>query len=145
MALTRDQLILTWRQAQADLRAATDKERELRDLVLKTCFPTKANDPGAEGTANFDLGQGYALKAVFRQTYKLENYDVVSDVLSRIRRIGTQDALDAYRNLVTYRPELKVGAYKKLPASIKMMIDGVLSVKPGLPSLELVEPKSEGQ
>lgn len=138
----RDAKILAWEQAVKALAAAKDAEAALRKEVLAEAF---AFDPEAlrEGTENFELGNGYKLKAFFKISRNLNNEnEAVDKVLSKIEKTGPEGAFVAER-LVKWKPELSVSEYKKLPEKFKKMIDEVVTSKEATPSLELVAPKSK--
>lgn len=138
----RDAKILAWEQAVKALAAAKDAEAALRKEVLTEAF---AFDPEAlrEGTENFELGNGYKLKAVFKISRNLNNEnEAVDKVLSKIEKTGPEGAFIAER-LVKWKPELSVSEYKKLPEKFKKLFDEVVTSKEAMPSLELVAPKSK--
>ena len=138
----RDAKILAWEAAVKALAAAKDAEAALRKEVLTEAF---AFDPEAlrEGTENFELGNGYKLKAVFKISRNLNNEnEAVDKVLSKIEKTGPEGAFIAER-LVKWKPELSVSEYKKLPEKFKKLFDEVVTSKEAMPSLELVAPKSK--
>ena len=138
----RDAKILAWEQAVKALAAAKDAEAALRKEVLAEAF---AFDPEAlrEGTENFELGNGYKLKAVFKISRNLNNEnEAVDKVLSKIEKTGPEGVFIAER-LVKWKPELSVSEYKKLPEKFKKLFDEVVTSKEAMPSLELVAPKSK--
>ena len=138
----RDAKILAWEAAVKALAAAKDAEAALRKEVLAEAF---AFDPEAlrEGTENFELGNGYKLKAVFKISRNLNNEnEAVDKVLSKIEKTGPEGAFVAER-LVKWKPELSVSEYKKLPEKFKKLFDEVVTSKEAMPSLELVAPKSK--
>ena len=138
----RDAKILAWEAAVKELAAAKDAEATLRKEVLAEAF---AFDPEAlrEGTENFELGNGYKLKAVFKISRNLNNEnEAVDKVLSKIEKTGPEGAFIAER-LVKWKPELSVSEYKKLPEKFKKLFDEVVTSKEATPALELVAPKSK--
>ena len=138
----RDAKILAWEAAVKALAAAKDAEAALRKEVLAEAF---AFGPEAlrEGTENFELGNGYKLKAVFKISRNLNNEnEAVDKVLSKIEKTGPEGAFIAER-LVKWKPELSVSEYKKLPEKFKKLFDEVVTSKEAMPSLELVAPKSK--
>lgn len=138
----RDAKILAWEQAVKALAAAKDAEAALRKEVLAEAF---AFDPEAlrEGTENFELGNGYKLKAVFKISRTMNNADdAVDKVLTKIEKTGPEGQFIAER-LVKWKPELSVSEYKKLPEKFKKLIDEVVVSKEAMPTLELVAPKSK--
>ena len=139
---SRDAKILAWEQAVKALAAAKDAEAALRKEVLAEAF---AFDPEAlrEGTENFELGNGYKLKAVFKISRNLNNEnEAVDKVLAKIEKTGTEGVFIAER-LVKWKPELSLTEYKKLPEKFKKLFDEVVISKEATPTLELVAPKSK--
>lgn len=139
---SRDAKILAWEQAVKALAAAKDAEAALRKEVLAEAF---SFDPEAlrEGTENFELGNGYKLKAVFKISRNLNNEnEAVDKVLAKIEKTGPEGVFIAER-LVKWKPELSVTEYKKLPEKFKKLFDEVVTSKEAMPALELVAPKSK--
>lgn len=139
---SRDAKILAWEQAVKALAAAKDAEAALRKEVLAEAF---SFDPEAlrEGTENFELGNGYKLKAVFKISRNLNNEnEAVDKVLAKIEKTGPEGVFIAER-LVKWKPELSVAEYKKLPEKFKKLFDEVVTSKEAMPALELVAPKSK--
>ena len=140
--VNRDAKILAWEAAVKALAAAKDAEAALRKEVLTEAF---AFDPEAlrEGTENFELGNGYKLKAVFKISRNLNNEnEAVDKVLAKIEKTGPEGVFIAER-LVKWKPELSVTEYKKLPEKFKKLFDEVVTSKEAMPALELVAPKSK--
>ena len=138
----RDAKILAWEAAVKALAAAKDAEAALRKEVLVEAF---AFDQEAlrEGTENFELGNGYKLKAVFKISRNLNNEnEAVDKVLSKIEKTGPEGVFIAER-LVKWKPELSLTEYKKLPEKFKKLFDEVVTSKEAMPALELVAPKSK--
>ena len=137
----RDAKILAWEESVKALAAAKDAEAALRKEVLAEAF---AFDPEAlrEGTENFELGNGYKLKAVFKISRNLNNEnEAVDKVLAKIEKTGPEGVFIAER-LVKWKPELSVTEYKKLPEKFKKLFDEVVTSKEAMPALELVAPKA---
>lgn len=129
----RDEIIMRWQEAKNGLDAAKALEADLRKQVIEMNFNP---DVDAEGTKNIDLGNDYKLKAVFKQTRTLDQKKI-SGVLDRI---GAKDPEIACR-LVKWKASLVKSEYDHLPPDIKRQVDNILTVKPGSPTLTLVEPK----
>ncbi len=136
---SRDAKILQWQEAVKALAVAKEAEAALRNEVIAANFAEHKE----EGTENVELGNGYKLKAVFKLSYTLDNKEEgVDKALTKLEKMGAEGQFVAER-LVRWKPELSVSEYKKLDDKYKKVIDTVLTTKPGLPSLELVEPKSK--
>lgn len=140
----RDKLIVSWQQADAALAAAKEREMTLRSQVMTTCFPD-----AEVGTNNLELGKGYKLKGVRKLNYNLANGAGETEAaLDAITKLGNEGQFIAER-LVGWTPKLSLTEYKKLEETnpthkkIKDIIDAVLTVTDGAPTLEVVEPKAK--
>lgn len=144
----KDQLLMNWQNAKASADAAIALERDLRAKVVDTFFPDTAKRN--VGVNNFDLGRGYQLKATLGLTYKLATADdakATGDAVDAIEALGNEGSFIAER-MVKWKPELSVKEYKALDLTnpthkkIKELIDGVLTITPASPQVEVVVPKS---
>lgn len=133
-ARTKEQALIEWQAAATALEAAKATEAKLRIEVVGL-FPFDDE----EGTQNIDLANGWKLKAVKKQNYKLDALKVDA-ALEKMEKLGEAEKLLAER-LVKFKPELSISEYRILPANCRGIIDDVLTVSPGMPSLELVPPK----
>lgn len=133
---TREQTLQAWLDAKNALDAAKATEMELRSKVIEgfNFDPKKA-----AGTEYADLANGWRLKAVKKQNYNLDK-DKTDAALSELEKSGSDGQFIADR-LVKWKPDLSIAEYRKLNATHKAIIDRVLTVTPGSPSLELIEPK----
>lgn len=134
-----------WHETQAMLAYLVNVERHMRTAAFDLYFPGY-REAGESGLKNYDLGGGYVLKGTPAVNYKLDK-DAIDDTLAKIAKLGAEGALLADR-LVTFKPDLSVTEYKKLDpsasrqqAKAKDLIDGVITITPGLPKLELVSPQ----
>ena len=132
--MTRDEMLVAWRNAKITLDSALVTERELRGQVMQAYF---ADAP--EGTHNFELGNGYKLRGVVKFNYSL-NRDQTQVALDKIERSGAEGKLLADR-LVTFDPRLSVSEWRKLPDKYAKIFAPALTIKPASPTLEIVEPK----
>jgi hypothetical protein len=139
----QDRAVIEWREADQQLAAAKANELTKRNAAIALCFPTVA-----EGVNRFPLGNGYALKCEGRLNYKLDSDTAKVDaVLDRIEKAGNEGPFLASR-LIKWKPELSTGEYKKLDpnapehATIKALVNTILTITPGLPGLTLEEPKT---
>lgn len=129
-AMTRDEKIMAWNEAKKTLDAAKAAEMEMRKAIVATEF-----DVSHVGTQNVELGNGWKLKAVVKESYKLDkDADKVEDMLDKLENWQAD-------RLVKWTPTLSVSEYKKLDAEDKAKVDAVLTVSPSSPTLELVAPK----
>lgn len=132
-----NQLIVSWRNAQAALDEAKRLEIAYRKAVFEVQFPGHT-----EGTKRVELGGGYWLKAVGKLHYNLiNNNGQTAAALSRIATAGPTGNLIATR-LVKWSPELSIKEYRILAPEFKTIIDEALEVKPGAPALEIEAPEA---
>lgn len=126
--LERDLLIHRWHTAKTRLDEAKAEEAALRKEVIELFDPEKT-----EGTENIELANNWKLKAVKKLNYSLD-------------RTATPAALEQLPaetadRLVAWSPKLSTSEYKKLSDEHKEIINEVLTIKPGAPTITLVEPK----
>lgn len=129
-------LIGEWKEAKEALENARVLENDLRKQVVSMAF---AKSDNREGTFNRDLEHGWKLKVVFKQNRTL-NEKELGKALTAIADKGPEGFVLAKR-LVSYKPTLAVGEYKKLATEFRTIMDTVVITKPGLPELTLVAPK----
>lgn len=138
------QLVAHWHKTQGIANTWKLKEAALREECVRRIF---SNDTAA-GTYNIELGQGYKLKCVRKDTYtpitKKTNPDdvTISEALQKIRGLGNEGAFIADR-LVKWKPELSLTEYKQSPENIQKIILDAIVIKPAMPTLEVVEPKKK--
>lgn len=122
----------TWYKMATELKKLRASEILLRKAIFTKVFPAPR-----EGTNNYKLADDYVLKG----TYSLErNVDeALLDAQLKVMRaagINTDD-------LFVYKPRLAKGEYNTLTAEQQHLVDQVLVIKPGSPSLEITKPKSK--
>ncbi len=135
----RNDAIQAWRNAKAALAKATVAEKLARAEMCKLGFPTGLT----EGTNTVDLGAGYKLKVVQPYNYNLDKTDdckLTDAALDEIEKMGNEGAFISER-LVKWKPELSVTEYRALDPKYKVVIDRVLTISPGSPQPEFIEPK----
>lgn len=139
--LDRDTAIAKWREAQIGVANATVYERALRMKIVELGFPAEfAAMNTSEGTKNLEIGGGWKLQAVFKQNYSLPNFDTVRKTLTQIRELGTNEGQAAYERCVKFKPELAIGEYKKTSGEPRRILDTIVTMKPGLTEVKLIEP-----
>lgn len=135
----RDALIMQWQDAAAFLRTYKDLEANLRARVTLACFG--ADIKNKDGTERLSLGMGYELKAVFKQNYKCGNVDKVTEAVDKLIAAAAEgEGKFIAQRLFKWEPDIRPGEYKKLPPNLKAIIDACITISPGAPSLELIEP-----
>lgn len=140
----RDHLLANWEESKKRLEVAKDDEMNWRKKAVAFAFdPNKTS-----GTERIELGNGYEAKAVKKMNYgfvktsdgaKVDK-DKIEDALEKIEETGPVGELIASR-LIKWTPDLSLTEYKQLTPEFKAIIDPVLVLTPGAPTLEIIAPK----
>jgi hypothetical protein len=125
------QKFVAWQQMAQQLEAIKDQELQLRLEVIDAYFPDR-ND---EGTHTLKLEEGWKLQCVTRISRRLENAKGETDAV--VKQLPPEMADKA----VVWKPDLKMRGYRDLPPEYRVLVDSVVTSKPGTPSLKLVPPK----
>lgn len=141
---TRDLLLSRWNAAKVTLEAAKNSEMEVRKLVAAYVFPTPK-----EGVNNHELGGGYVLKMGHKLNYRfgapLEAIEAVED---KCIAIGNEGRFLVER-IIVWKADFSKSEYNKLDTSlaahkaVKDLVDTILEITPGSPTLEIKEPKAK--
>lgn len=131
---SNDSLIMFWKKTKEEADQKKEFEMTLRKEVVKRLFPNKS-----EGTNTIELGNGYQLKCVIKQSYKIDNKNVDS-ILDEIAKAGNEGSFIAER-LVTWSASLSLTEYRELDPKYKLIFDKVLTINDAAPVLEIREPK----
>jgi hypothetical protein len=139
----RDLLLKRWEQAKLTLEAAKNSEMEIRKAVGAYVFPTPK-----EGVNNHELGGGYVLKMGHKLNYKLSgDNDAIEAVEDKCVALGNEGQFLAER-IIVWKADFSKSEYNKLDEAlpthkaVKDLIDGILEITTGSPSLEIKEPKA---
>ena len=133
--MTHDKLLQEWftaAQAAEEAKAVLDRERELRQQVADAFFPSPV-----EGTNTSKLENGWVIKSVHKLDRKVDEA-VLPAVLLELRKHNINADL-----LFRYKPELNTKPYRELTKENRQLVDGALTIKPGLPTVTLVPPKDK--
>jgi hypothetical protein len=120
--------VLRWNMAAKQLAEAKREEAEARLALCAIAFRSPT-----EGVNNQPLGDGTILQGTFRSNYNLDQ----PRVEQQLKLLPKATAA----NLVKWDASLRVGAYKGLEPAHKAIVNEVLTIKPGMPALEIVKPK----
>jgi hypothetical protein len=141
--VARDMLLKRWEAAKATLEAAKNSEMEIRKAVGAYVFPTPK-----EGVNNHDLGGGYMLKLGHKLNYKLRgDVEAIEAVEDKCEALGNEGKFLVER-IIVWKADFSKSEYNKLDASlpthsaVKKLVDEILEITPGSPSLEIKEPKA---
>lgn len=132
----RDTLIQQWQAMASQLETVKEAEANLRVAVAIACFGDCSQ---YEGTKALSLGMGYEIKGVFKMNYNVKPGDNLKSAMNLI--CETPEGKVIAGRLLSWKPSLKVSEYRLLTPIQKAAFDKALTVSPGAPSLELIEPK----
>lgn len=138
-AETLNALLLDWKEAKEILDAAKEKEMSLRKVIVDE---SGLFDPSKEsGTQNYDLGNGWKIKAVKKVNYAVNNQDGIC--FSVLAQIAALDEVSAFlaRDLFGFTPSLRKSKYDELNPAARRLADTIIVSSSGAPSLELIGPK----
>ncbi len=119
-----DKLLTDWVKAEANATHWAQEELTLRKKIFEGNF----KNPVA-GMNKLKIGHGMALIGDYRL-----NYTIDKAVLEESRGFIPAALLD---EIISYRPEVKGGAFRKLSADDKKHFAAIITEKPGTPGLEL--------
>lgn len=137
--MTRDQLIMTWMQAQSELERAKAAELQARIAIVDMLFPQIAAFGGAQ---KLDLGKGYAIIGEKGMNYTFDRDDAkVHSVLNNIRATHPNGAKTC-QDVVAWKPRLREAKFNLAPVEARKAIETVIIIKPATPSLTLIKPKA---
>lgn len=132
-ALTRDQQIIQWNEVKKTLDQVKETEMMMRKHIVES--NSHGFDPEQIGTQNVELGNGWILKAVVKQSYKLDpDTDKVDAALDKLEDWQAE-------RLVKWTASMSVSEYKKLDQAGLDAINPVLTISLASPTLTLVPPK----
>lgn len=140
---TRDVLLKSWENSKAVLERAKNTEMALRKAVGAFVFPAPK-----EGVNTHDLGGGYALKLGHKLNYKLiGDIDKIEAIEEAAAKLGNEGEFLIER-VIVWKAEFSKSEYNKLDEGlpthkeVKKLVDSVLEITPGSPTLEIKEPKA---
>lgn len=131
--LSRDDQIMTWQGVQKQLEALKEQEMTMRKHIVES--NSHGFDASKIGTQTTDLGNGWKLKAVVKNTYTLDpDNDKVEAAL---------DALEDWQadRLVKWSPRMMKTEYDQLSDAQREAFNEVVTIKLAAPTLTLVAPK----
>ncbi len=122
--------IMAWDAAAKALTAAKNTEMLLRMRVFRGKF-----EAPVEGTNSTPLLNDYVLKCKYSLDRKVD-LEAVQTLAEELREAGIDTT-----ELIKYKPELSITAYKTLNEDKRKIFDQCLQIKPSTPALEIVLPK----
>lgn len=121
-----------WKMAQQVVRDWAAYEKTLRERIVTGL----ADASKEEGTETVTAPTGDKLKIVKKQYYKLANKNNELDAMLEAHKDVIPDDLAAL--LIKWEPDLNVKNFKALAPEVQALFNDVLTVTPGMPSIELV-------
>lgn len=132
--MTLDEMLLEQQKAAKLAKQYSERDKELRGMIYSMAFAGLEDGK----THNQPLGNGYKLKGKRPISYKLSGD--VDAALEAIAAIGNEGSFIADR-LVKWTPSLSLTEYNGLSDDMRKLIDPCVTTTPGLPVIEVVEPK----
>lgn len=152
----RDRLLIAWKIRKQIATAEAAAEKVLRQEICEHLFPGNTT----EGTHRYELGNGYSVKYVYKNNYAIErDVDKVDAAAEVMAKMGPTAAVIAER-LLKWSADLSISEYRILTdraakyandpnafpeyateSRVLRELNGILTIKPASPTLELEEPK----
>lgn len=126
------QELVEWEKMTRELAILKEKEMTLRKRVYRTFF----KDP-KEGTNTHQLGEGWLLKAQRKIDRKVDIGTL--QALSAENALFWQHGINA-NELIDWKPELKIKAFKSLPEDKRKIFEQCLIIKDGSPQVDITLP-----
>lgn len=130
--------VAVWYRLKAEIEKLRKQETLLRPRIFKYFFPNPK-----EGVNNYEMPDNFIMKGTRRI-----NRSVDIAVLTNFRLRGPNNEPSVFEraninpdNYFAYKPELKVGEYRKLTADELKIVDQCLVIKDGMPDLDIVPKK----
>jgi len=117
-----------WQELKAAITKLQGEERALREGLFEGAFQAPV-----EGTNTMELPDGRKLKGVYniRRTIREAEFDDLK-IPPALRKA-----------LFRTKHELKTTAYRELELDVRHVVDTILTIKPGLPTLSIIEAKPD--
>ncbi len=143
--MTREQIdavLNQWHEAKQKLDAAKEREMMLRQIIVNESG--MFNSAKEAGTETYKLGGGWSVKVVKKQNYKIENKQgeafAVLYSLSEMAK-DNPDLTAIIPELFSFDANLRKTEFDKLRGEERKLIEDILMITDGAPSLELIPPK----
>ena len=134
----RDQKLMEWHKLSMMLADIKQREMELRkELAFYFLGGESLESPPY---VKVKLGNGYGIKATNNLNYNLDSIDRIESVIDELHQLGKTDVATS---VFKWKASLSESAYKALDKQTQEIINRVLKIKVGSPSLELIKPKAK--
>jgi hypothetical protein len=121
--------LLAWEEVSRALKKLKVVEKTLRDECVDAHYHDIALKEGVNAK---DLGNGWKLKAKVTMRRKIDE-SAIEGVFEKLPNVAKSD-------LINFKPELKLSAYRKLSTSDQRIFDELLTTVQGSTALELLPP-----
>jgi hypothetical protein len=125
-----DTMLMEWNRLTTELSRIKSQEMLLRMRLFQHFFPD-----AVEGTNKHQLGAGYSLTAAVPYTREVDE-EALQSKDNELKAAGIDSKL-----LIKWKPSLVTSAYRELTDVQMRVFDSCLTIKPGAPTLKIVEPK----
>lgn len=130
-----DAMVGRWweiKQALKEAKKLAAEEKALRQALFTLFFPAPR-----EGINTRELPAGWKLKGKYKLDRKVDEAALPA-VLKEMREKGI-----SCDDLVRYKPELATKEYRNLTETERDLFNTALTIRPALPELEIIPPKTE--
>lgn len=128
-------LAAQWYAAKKAADKAVAAEKALRADLVALAFPSGLKE-GASNKADLPESWQLSVTGVVNRTVDEAALGATLELIKEKTGVTIDPA-----DLIRYKPELKVGEYKKLGDDVKKLFDNALTIKDGSPQVEVKLPK----
>lgn len=122
--------IVRWQLTEKNRQKAVAEEIEARAVLCQLAFPKPS-----VGTNNAPMSNGDVLKGRFPQRY---SFDKDAEKVNRVLKMLPAGVRN---NLVKWKPELSVTAFKALEPAHKKLVEDIVTITNDRPQLSIETPK----
>lgn len=139
--------ITNWYNIDKQLKALKGTEAMLRTRIAKFFFPTPTEGSKDNKYPMNKINPADTSGAILQMDYTINrNIDeaqlaALKDAINAEGSNLPKELLQVLERVIKWKPELNKGEYNKLDAETKLLIDRVITAKPGMPGLEVKIPK----
>lgn len=122
------ELLEKWEESKRNKRAWEAEERRLRDMVVEGAFGKELK----EGANKFTMADGRVVKVTGKVNRSIDSAQLTA-LTPKLLELGVN-----VEELVRFKPELKVGPFRKLSGQGGDIFRSIVTEKPGSPEVEIV-------
>lgn len=127
--------VIRWYQMKEELAKLKQNEMLLRQRIFRIMFVAPTEGTNTVQLSTLGVTDDHVLKAAHKisRTVDVAAYTALTPKF--------QEEKLPLGELVDWKPELRVGAYRKLTEEQRQLFDQALTIKPGSPELDVMLPK----